>query len=236
MSDVQLVEIATCVACQGTGKSSRGAVCKPCKGAGKNAEALKPALAPYKAAVGDYETQLIQAHSFLGMLRQWQIASEDDYRMAGDGLKHCKAVISGLESRRKAITDPLNTAKREVDGWFRDLRTPYEQAETHLKQAILEYQALQAKERARLAEELKASAGNVPQTMALAAQAQQTVPPKLDGIQNRVVKKWRVVDPNAVPREVMMVDDYKVSQLMHQGIAVPGIEYYEEQIIAARAK
>lgn len=234
MQDVQLIEIATCVACDGTGASPRGAPCKPCKGSGKNAEALRPALAPYKAAVGDFETQLIQGHSFLGTLRQWQIATEDDYRMAGDGLKHCKAVIAGLEGRRKAITDPLNTAKREVDGWFRDLRTPYEQAETYLKQSILDYQARQMAERARLAEELKASAGNVPQTMALAAQAQQTVPPKLDGIQNRVVKKWRVVNLDLIPRQVMMVDDYKVSQLMHQGVAVPGIEYYEDQIIAAR--
>lgn len=190
-------------------------------------------LVPYAEAV-DKSAQLTKGQSFLSDLKRFHVKSEEDYRMAGEGVRHCKTVLATFEDKRKAVTGPLNKAKQEVDGWFRELRAPYEEAESYLKQQLLEYQARQEQERVRLAGELKAAAGDVPQIMTLAAQAQQTIPPPLAGIQNRVVKKWRVVNEDLVPRQVMTIDTYKVHECMKQGITIPGIEYYEEQIIAAR--
>ncbi len=171
---------------------------------------------------------------FAQMVAVQGVNDENTYKLVGEALRRIKTELGVAEDERKRVTAPLNEAKRNTDELFRRLREPYEDAETTLKTALLGYQAKQAEERARVAAELMAAAGDVPKIMALATQAQQTVPPVLAGVQNRTVKKWRVVDEAAVPREVMVIDTYKVNECMKAGLAIPGIEYYEEQIIAAR--
>ncbi len=186
-------------------------------------------LAPYRD-----EAELNQAQQFLAKLQRFEVVTEDDYRTAGNGLKYVKETLNTLETKRKTVTDPLNAAKREVDGWFRELRTPYEAAEAYLKRGLLDYQAKQMAERSRIAEELKASAGDVPKMMQLAVQAQETIPVKLQGVVNKTVKKWRVSNIELVPRQLMVIDEAKVTGLMHEGVEVPGISYFEEQQLSVR--
>ena len=60
--------------------------------------------------------------------------------------------------------------------------------------------------------------------------------PKVEGIKTRIIHKYKVININLVPREYMAKDDEKLSELARttKGTAkVPGIKFYEEEIILA---
>lgn len=225
-----------CVACKGSGKASNGATCFPCQGSGK--QSLEPNLGPYRAAFGDHAGQLEQAKHVIQMLGALTINNDADYQRAGEWLTTCKSVVKQHEEKRKAITAPLNQAKREVDSWFKPIVQAYQQAEALLKRALLGYQSRQLAERQRIAAEMAAqhAAQNTAGMMQLAAQAQQTQTPQVEGVQNRKVKRWRVVNEQQIPREYWTLDEQKIRTAMRDGTAVPGIEYYEESVIAASAR
>ena len=90
------------------------------------------------------------------------IASEPQYREAGEMLSAVKKRMSELEKMRKDITVPLDAAKKKIMDLFRVPQDIYATVETKLKRSMLDYQgkieAARRAEEARLAELARAEA------------------------------------------------------------------------------
>lgn len=61
--------------------------------------------------------------------------------------------------------------------------------------------------------------------------------PKLTNVGIRKIWKWRVVNKNLIPREYLMVDSAKITQLVKSTsgqIKIPGLEIYSEDSVSAQ--
>ena len=62
-------------------------------------------------------------------------------------------------------------------------------------------------------------------------------PPKVAGVTRRQVPKFEIVDPSAVPREYLVVDEQKIRRVvavMKMDVAIPGVRVWMETEIAGR--
>jgi hypothetical protein len=229
-----LQEIATCVACLGTGRNSKGDFCFPCEGSGKNPKGLRPNLTAHALAFGDRQSQQERADLTLEQLRCRTIETNDDYRIAGEWLVYCKARGKEYEQKRKAITAPMNEAKREVDSWFKPIVASWQEAERILKSKLQEYSAKQLAERQAIARQMQNAQGDVPATMALAVDAQKTVIPEIPNVHERKIQRWRVIDEQQIPRQFWRLDEQAINQAMREQQLIPGIEYYQDTVLGVR--
>ena len=141
------------------------------------------------------EQQLTSATGpILETAQSFVIDSPVMYEMAGEELKTIKAKYKELEDRRKAITQPMDKAKKEVMDLFRKPLEMLEQAEAVIKRTMLAYQTEQrrlqaeaqrkaeeaaAAERKRMEEQAKAAAqtGDTASAAALQAASDMVVAP-----------------------------------------------------------
>lgn len=161
---------------------------------------------PSEAQLASVSSPILEtANSFI-------IDSPVMYEMAGDELKTIKAKYKLLEDQRKAITQPMDAAKKQVMDLFRKPLEMLEQAEGIIKRTMLAYQNEQrrlqaeaqrkideaaAAERQRMAEQAKAAeqTGDTAGAVALQAAADMVVAPtvkmepaKVSGISTTV--RW----------------------------------------------
>lgn len=152
------------------------------------------------------------SNPILETARSFVIDSPIMYEMAGDELKTIKAKTKELEERRKAITGPMDKAKKEVMDLFRKPLEALEQAESAIKKTMLSYTTEQRRiaeeaqrkadqaaraERERMEQQAKDAeqSGDVATAMALqsastmvVAQTIDTQPAKVSGIST--TKRW----------------------------------------------
>lgn len=80
-----------------------------------------------------------EADPVLATAQGFQIDSPEMYEIAGEELRTIKAKAKALEDRRKAITGPMDKAKKEVMDLFRKPLGVLEKAEAAIKQTMLAY-------------------------------------------------------------------------------------------------
>lgn len=85
----------------------------------------------------------------------YRIANADQYQNAAEDLRKVKSLGKKLEDQRKAITGPMDVAKKAVMDFFRAPLNYLDEAETALKAALLTYDREQ--ERLRIEAEAKAA-------------------------------------------------------------------------------
>lgn len=110
-----------------------------------------------------------QANASLEIAEVYVIDCPAMYEAAADDLKDIKTKAKELEDRRKAITGPLDKAKKEVMDLFRDPMEVLTRAEAVLKRAMLTYQ--QDEERKRQEEQRRLEAQARQERAAMEAQA-----------------------------------------------------------------
>jgi len=98
------------------------------------------------------EQLFIASEKMLEVAGNWNITTADEAIAAGEDLRTVKQLYKDLESRRTAITGPINKALREVNALFKPAKSWLAQAESILKDGILEFQ----NEQARIAREAQA--------------------------------------------------------------------------------
>lgn len=62
-------------------------------------------------------------------------------------------------------------------------------------------------------------------------------PPKLEGTSVRKIPKWRCININEVPRDMLVLDSVKITRLVKESrgqVRIPGIEVYFEDSVAMR--
>jgi hypothetical protein len=202
-----------------------------------------------------------QATLMLDNAIQTVIQNQGTYEQAGFFLKTVKEKYKQLDTKRKNITTPLDTAKKAVMDLFRRPLECLEQAEQLIKRSMIKYEddqerirqdqerRLQAEaEKKRLdalkkADEARAN-GNDLKADKYESKAAAVVAPVLaarvngvQGIARKKVWKFKVVDEKLIPREFLCVDETKLGNFarsMKGTMPVAGVEFYEEDTLAAR--
>ncbi len=107
-------------------------------------------------AIPDMTLMTRSADSALRMSQSFVIASDDDYKLAGEELQSISGRIKRMEDSRTAITGPMNKALKAVNDLFRSPMATLEQARDGIKGSMLTYyqeQERKAAEARRIAEQ-----------------------------------------------------------------------------------
>lgn len=139
------------------------------------------------------------AHGALQMVSDFEIVDAPTFELAADELKAIKSRANDLDTKRKAITKPLDDAKKAVMELFRGPLDVLGRAESLLKNKMLDYQ----REEERKANEarIKAEKAAQEERERLAAEAEKL---RAEGKSGEAAVKEQVADmvvaaPAAVP-------------------------------------
>jgi hypothetical protein len=157
-------------------------------------------------------------------------------------LSKIKQVGRMIKERKEAITKPLMEALDSARDLFRPIEKSHKDAETIIKTKMLAYQSDQEKkreiEKVKLAERVEAGTLK-PETAIKRMENMQEVSTNVKGkfgeVSTRTIKKLRIVDETKIPREYLIPNMPKINEAaLKQGAQIPGVEVYEEKVIAAR--
>lgn len=169
------------------------------------------------------------------------IASPEDYTKATDMLSMIKSVGKTIKERKEAITRPLMDGLNSARDLFKPIEQDHMQAESLIKRKMLDFNDEQdrarAEETARLAARVEKGTMK-PETamrkMEALPEVQNSVQGKVGMATTRIVKKYRVIDESALPREFLIPNMVRITEALKAGQVVPGAEVYEEKTISAR--
>lgn len=199
---------------------------------------LEAQISPEAEALAK-ETEII-LESYQGMV----VKNNETFLSAGNELKTIKGKLNDLDTLRKSMTRPLDTAKKAIMEFFRVPQERLEKAEGTIKRAMLQFQqeqeAIRRKEEARLREQARkeeerkkaaldaradkaAAKGDLQKAEELRQQKEQVFVPapvvnssvaKVAGVATKQVWKFEVVDANLIPREYMIPDMVKIGAMV----------------------
>lgn len=134
-------------------------------------------------------------------------------------LKEVQRTIKAVEAERATFTQPLAQLKKAVDKHFQPPIRTLESAKLVIKRRLA-----QAVEDSRREQMQALEQGDAKRALAVPEVKAST----------RIVKRWRVLDASAVPREYLCVDHAAVTAAINAGKKVAGVEVYEEVQVIAR--
>ena len=173
------------------------------------------------------EALFADSKTLLALAQDWDITTPEMSTAAGEDLREIKRLAKELESKRTAITGPLNKALKEVNALFKPAKLWLQEGEALIKTGLLSYQrreeriaaAAQAKadaeaEKERKALERKAKVADVigigDKADELREEATRTVAPviqseapKIVGVSVRKVWKAKIMDKKSFLRFVL---------------------------------
>lgn len=194
------------------------------------------------------------------------IIVNDDWSLsrANKVLVYIKGIRKEISDFCDPNIDRLHKAHKEALAQKKKFEQPLIEAEGYIKTQIASYMAelerkrREAEEAARKAEEERKRLEDEKLRLAIEAEEKgesqkaeeilnekipETKPipiiekPKLEGVSIRKIPKWRVTDEKLIPREFMMIDSAKITNLVRATkgeIGIPGIEIYFEDSVASR--
>lgn len=158
------------------------------------------------------------------LARSFLVRSHEEYERAGGVLRTVKGEWKRLDDLRKAWTGPLYNVQRSINGAFAGPLGALAEAEQALKTSMAAFDAAQEEAR-RAAVTETPGASPVP------------FMPEAEGVSVRVRRAFRIVDPDAVPRQFCSPDENLIkAHLAAGGVeAIKGVEFFDERIVSARA-
>jgi len=172
-----------------------------------------------------------------------EIRSRDDYTPCAELLKAVKQtsklVTEAFAPEKKKAQDRLNAIRAEEKKWQDPLAT----AEKQLKKKMSDFEAAEAKrireEQARLEEERRKQAEENGGELFPEPPAPPPEPaaPKTEGVHTVTEWHFEVTDPQAVPREYLVVDEKKIGQVvraMKGDTDIPGVKVWSTQGVRVR--
>jgi len=186
------------------------------------------------------------------------IASNIDYVKAHKNLDELKQGIKELEEERKSLTVPLDDIKKRYMDIYRKPIAFLEDLKVRVNQALIAYDEAQERKRReeqarieekarkeaedlRLRAERAAAKGKTEKAEELNQRAEEkivatpvvpTFTPKIPDTGIRVNWKYRIVNPDLVPREYCKPDDVVIGAEVRSRkgqVKIPGIEVYSEK-------
>lgn len=180
--------------------------------------------------------------SAIDYAEQLAVESDAGFETASQALVRIKEVARGADQLRKFFVDPLNKQVKAINDLFRPFTDNLADAEVTIKRKILRYKAeedekrLKAQMDAQVAAQAQAEAAGE----ALDDRDLPVVPekemPKAEGTKITFKKIWsfRVTNPLSVPRKYLIVDDTAIRRAVAESVReIPGVEIYQEEVMAA---
>lgn len=176
------------------------------------------------------------------------VGSDEQMLEAGEIRKKIKQVGKIIKEKKEEITKPLNEALKNVRAMFAPLEQNCEEAEMRVSQKMLIYQSKVDAERRKIEAEAqrkmeeaqrKLEEGKISEKQAQAVEARaekklESAPEaikKSEDFHTRTVKKFRILDANAIPRSYLVPDEVAIRKAMMAGVAVAGVEFYGDKIL-----
>lgn len=201
----------------------------------------------------------VEARNELAKMPGAEIAVIDpqSYEQAGEILrniatvkKEIKALFAEPKKKAAEAHKAICAAENEVlakvtarENEIRQKMSVYWQAEQKRIAAEQERKRKEAEEMARIAAEAEAAGDEetAAEAVAIAAVTEATVTeaPKAAGVSMREVWRAKVVDPDKVPREYMIVNQSALDALAKAtkgSINIPGVEFVKDIVSSVRAK
>lgn len=178
----------------------------------------------------------IQANvpQLLGAANALSIWDEESAANGTDIAKLISESIKIAEDERKAIVKPFNDGVKAINGRFKTITEPLEQALGIVKGKILGFQREQEKLRRQQAEEARKAAEASAAPIVTPVIAEKTRGALATSYTIKT-SKYRVKDISKVRLDLLMVNDAAVKALMKQGVREEaGIEFYEEESVGIR--
>lgn len=181
------------------------------------------------------------------------IASIDDLKAANNDLSIIARLKKAMEERRQFYVRPLNDQVKAINDNYRLLMRPVEEAEKITKQKMLDFNYEQERRR-REQEEVNRMRIEAAQKEAALNDGEISQPVNIievsPGAPRKVMTdlgtsgmrdnwKFRVVDKALVPEEYKVIDTAMLNAIAkkhHDGKQIQGIVFYNEPIIATRAR
>lgn len=179
-------------------------------------------------------------------LAKMDVVTVEDAATATDAVKAIRGYLQKVEDERTSLVRPLNEHVKELNKRFSRLVEAPEEALKTLRAKLGEFHQLQA----AIAAE-KRAAEQKTERERLEAQASYEVAPPAPTIATppaivrsdsgsssglRKVKKWRIIDKAALfaaNPDFLITNDRAIQEALKAG-DVPGVEQYEETIVAVR--
>lgn len=164
------------------------------------------------------------------------IKSPDDLGTASDLLELIKNAERSVVSRKEEITRPLMRGLSAVRDLFKPVELGLDNAKKIAKAKVVAFQTLEeqknAEEKAKI--EARVEKGTLKLETGLKKLAEVgDVPKTVGAIKMRTLTKVRVVDETLIPREYLVPDMTKITEaVLRQNISVPGVEKYQDKIVA----
>ena len=166
-----------------------------------------------------------------------KIVDEKSLEAATELLSKVNKNLDHITEEKEKITKPLNEALKVERNRWKPMETVLESAKTILRQGIIKYQT-QAKKKAdddaaKIAE--RAGKGTILPQTALRKMGEIQAPVKSvsttsGSLKFRTDKKFEVMDLSLLPLDYHLADEVAIRKAMKEGIELPGVRYYEEQV------
>ncbi len=172
-----------------------------------------------------------------------------------------------LEAQRVSLVKPLNDHVTFINGQFKDWMEPLKSANEIVREKVLAYtreqariaaeaqavederirteQARLAAEQARLEAEAEAANAPPPPPVAIVPPSPAPIPAAPEKTTRSVLatttikKVWQyeVTDPDAVPREYLVIDEKKIGSVVRAGVrSIDGVRIFETEQLAVRSR
>ena len=170
-----------------------------------------------------------------------EIATAEQCAIVADLLQTLKGDAKRLDAKKKLATAPMTAAMKEIRSWFKPAETAMADLEALLKRKIADFNARQrdAQRIALLQAESALKEGTHSEAKAALASIEAAAPVAIQGLQTRIVWRYRITNIKNLSREYMMPDDSKISarvRSLKAEATIPGIEVYSEESIASVSK
>lgn len=162
------------------------------------------------------------------------ISNQETLEQATSILSQLNKNLDVLTAHKEEKTKPINAALKAIRQDYKPLEEQLTNAITQIKTSITTYVNVQIQEAAKLQARILADGRTSTETkISKLSQVDDSATDKVKTDAGSVsfvtVKKWRITEPNEIPRHFLMVDEDKVKQAMKDNFAIKGIEFYEEQ-------
>ncbi len=202
----------------------------------------------------------IKAVSITDQAHALVIRNDDEFRKGSEVLLIIKDALKELESTFGPIKKKAHETWKEIVAQEKRHEEPLLAAERVIKQKIGAYTVEQERKRreeeARLLIEAKKREEETLLSLAIEAEKQgqkqeaeailetptfvppPIVPatPKITGVSTRIAWKFRITDPNAVPRQYLVPDEKAIAGVVRslgERTNIPGVQVYPEQVVSA---
>ena len=164
------------------------------------------------------------------------IKGQDDFENAEIVLKKITVHSNGLEKKRKELAKPFNEMAKKIKALADSARVPLEDQKKRIKKILSDFLIEQEKQQQ---EEIEKQA----ETLVDNPFAEfMEVAPTITKVQktmtsSRLVWKFEITNPSAVPRAFCSPDEKKIREYLKEakdGASIKGVRFYQEQTIQTR--